>query len=200
MGSLFKDKSYMAEEIIKNSIKKNKLKCFAMIVIALIALLTGIIVAIRTRSISTFTQVLGDAENLNDTNFWLRFLSMAVVFSFVVIASLSPWLCPLALLFIAYRAFLMGGNITLLIILNGISGVVVGLLVVLPCQIISLLLFILFYLLLCEARSYKGCYGCERRRNYSLMLVLFGMALIVAICLIESFLIGLLSPKVIFVF
>lgn len=202
MGNSSKNRAiYAVKEAGVDAIKKNKFKFLFMASIAVIALLTGIIIAIKTQSITTFTRLLGEKkECLNGTTFWLRLLSMLVVYAFIVIGSLSPWLCPIAFLFVAYRAFLMGGNITLLIIFNGLSGTVVGLLVVLPCQLISLALFIFLFLLLCEARNYKKCYGCERVKNYWLLLVLVGVLLITLLCLVESLLISLLSPNVIFVF
>lgn len=202
MGNSSKNRAFYAiKEVGVDAIKKNKFKFLFLAVIAMIAILTGVIIAIKTQSISTFTRLLGEKkECLNGTTFWLRLLSMLVVYTFIVLASLSPWLCPIAFLFVAYRAFLMGGNITLLIVFNGISGMVVGLLVVLPCQLISLALFVFLFLLLCEAKNYKKCYGCERVKNYWLLLVLIGVLLITIVCLVESLLISLLSPSVIFVF
>lgn len=195
-----KNPLFNIKEIIISAVKKNKLKLLIIIICTLIALLTGTIIAIKTKSFSVFSTFFDDAESLNDTNFWLRLLSMLVVFGFVILGSIKPWLCPFAILFIAYRAFLMGGNIALLIILNGLTGLVASLIVVIPCQLLSLALFILFYLLLCEGKSYKCSYGSERVKNYSLMLILVGVGCFVLICMLESLLIWLISPKVIFVF
>lgn len=188
------------KELVITAIKKNKIKFLMVSICTLIALFTGIIIAIKTKSFNVFSTFLGETDNLNGTNFWLRLLSMLVVFGFVILGSINNFLSPLAILFIAYRAFLMGGNIALLIIFNGLSGLVIGLIVVIPCQIISLALFMLFYLLLCEGRVYRKCYGSDRTKNYSLMLILLGVGCFIALCLLESLFIWLISPKVIFVF
>ena len=193
--------SFGVKDFCSEVIKNNKIKCFILLGLTIISLFTGIIVAIKTQSISTFTKILGDEQKtLNGTNFFMRLLSMFVVLCFVVLGGFKSWLCPFAFLFIAYRAFLMGGNITLLIILNGISGIVVGLIVVLPCQLLTLLLFLSVYILLCDGRRCKREYGCEKVKNYKLLVVLFAVCLILILCLLESLLITMLSPTVIFVF
>lgn len=188
------------KEVLGEAIKKNKIKLLIILIITTISLFTGIILVIKTQSLDAFTNVFGGEDDLAGTSFFLRLLSMLVVLGFVILGSLNIWLCPFALLFIGYRAFLLGGNITLLIIFNGLSGLMVGLLVVLPCQLICLATFILLFLLLCEGRNCKKCYGSERVKNYWLWVIFVGVLLLVVICLIESLFIYIVSPKIVFVF
>lgn len=188
------------KEVVCDAFRKNKIKFIIILFCTLTSLFAGIIIAIKTKSLDVFTSFLGDAKKLKGTNFWLRLLSMLVIFGFVLLGSLRVWLSPFAILFISYRAFLLGGNISLLIILNGLSGFVIGLIVVLPCQILSLILFVLFYLLLCEGRGYRKSYGCDRMKNYNVILILAGVGCFILICLLESLFIWLLSPQIIFVF
>lgn len=191
---------FSGKDLILSAFKKNKLKLLIILICTLIALFTGVIIAIKTKSFNVFSTFLGDVESLNKTNFWLRLLSMLVVFGFVILGAINDWMSLFAILFISYRAFLMGGNIALLVMFNGLSGIVISLVVVIPCQLISLALFILFYLLLCEGRIYRKCYGSDRFKNYWLMIILIGVGCFVLLCLLESFFIWLISPKVIFVF
>lgn len=188
------------KEFFCQTCKRYKFRLLIVLIASLIAMLTGVILAIKTKSVDYFS-LWGKGQNrISQTSFWLRLLSMLVVFFMVVIGSLNVYLMPIGILFIAYRCFLMGGNITLLIILNGISGIVIGLMVIVPCQLISLTIFILAFLFLSEARGYKRKYECERQRHYFIFLMLIGILSIVVLCLLESLLICLFSPKVIFVF
>ena len=192
---------YSIKEFSCETIKRNKIKLMLVLLVTIIALLTGVIIAIKTKSISTFSKFLGQkSEHLNSTNFWLRLLSMLIVFSFIFIGCLTKWLCPLAYLFLAYRAFLMGGNIMLLLLLNGISGIVIGVLVVLPCQLLTLIVYISFYLLFCDGKNYACHYGCDRARGYKAIVIVSALVALLLICLLESLLILVIPPKIIFVF
>lgn len=175
-------------------LKESKLKLIIFGVICFIALLTGIIVAIKT------CHSLENLENYNlldfGFGFWGRLLSMLFVALICFGCSFLPWLFPVAIIFLAYRAYLLGVSLAWIIICNNFMGVVFSLFVILPCQLLVLGIIIIMYVLLCKARRECAGKGDFKKRATILILALL---FLVAICIVESLLFVIFSPSVILV-
>lgn len=183
-------------------IKQSKLKFLITSLLFVVAILTGIIVALRTRS----HYEIGDNYGVVDvttggltTTFFARLFSMILITLICFGCSFLPYLYPLAMVFLCYRAYLLGLNITLMIALYGLSGVVVSLIVALPCQLIALAVLGLFYFLMAQTtKDFKRFGGC-RTPNQRKKLIIFTLILILAICILESILLWIFSAKIILV-
>ena len=178
-------------------LKESKLKLIILAALTIIALLTGIIVACKTgrgyEDIDKF-----DLLNFG-FGFWGRLFSMLLVALICFGCSFCPFLFPIALIFLAYRGFLLGLDLTLIIICNTFSGIVVSILVILPCQLIALAVMVLMYVLLCKTQKDFKCFGGGKVVHQRLKVLLLALGVLIAVCLVESLLFTLLSPNVILI-
>ena len=111
----FKDVAGFALEIIKES----KLKIILLSAISLITFLAGIIVALKTHSSYENLENYGIVDVRTGsltTSFFSRLLSMLFIALIMLGCSFSSYLFPFAVLFLAYRAYLLGLNICLMIV------------------------------------------------------------------------------------
>ena len=183
-------------------LKGSKLKLLFTCIFLVIALLTGIIVATKTHSHYEIGENYGVVDVTTGgvtTTFFARLFSMILIAGIVFGCSFISYLYPLAVVFLAYRAYLFGLNIALMLILYGFSGVIVTFLVVLPCQLLALIILTVFYLLMALTTKDLKCFGATRlSRQRSKILVMTFIALLV-ICILESILLWLFSAKIILI-
>ncbi|MBO5394874.1 MAG: hypothetical protein J6A28_03110 [Clostridia bacterium] len=191
-----KHKNRQPLSFVFDLLQQSKLKVILLGCFAFTAFLTGIIVAARTGS--SFDDVAEFDIFSFGSGFWGRLFSMILVASICFGCSFTKFLFPLALLFLAYRGYLLGINITLIIVFNGLTGIVGALLVVLPCQLLALFVMLLMYILLCKTR--KDC-GLVSGTCMKQCFVIFLGALIFlsVVCILESLLFALFSPTVILI-
>jgi len=183
-------------------IKESKLKVVITSILLLIALLTGIIIALRTHSFYKVGENYGVVDVTSGgltTTFFARLFSMLLVGAIVFGCSFIHYLYPLAMIFLCYRAYLLGLNIALMLILYGLPGIVVSLIVALPCQLIALVVLTLFYLLMCQSvKDFKRFGGC-RTPSQKMKILIFTLIILLTICILESLLLWIFSAKIILV-
>ncbi len=184
--------------------KTNKLKIFVLIFIVLLALITGIFTAIKYIK----TDTLFDFNNFGLTEFskgniaslslfFQRLLSYLVVLSLLFLCSLYAPLFPVGCIIIAYRSFLLGLNVALIISLCGISGLISALLIFL-FQFFILFLCAVF-LCLCRKKIFcKRKFGKGEGINAFLLFLIF-VLLMTIVNLLETLILILLSANVILV-
>ena len=177
---------------LKELFRVSKWKVILYSTFCLIALLMGIIIAIKT---SSENLQLGK-YNLLDFGYglWGRIFSTVFVALICFGASFFAWLCPLAIIILCYRAYLLGISICWIILCNNLMGVMFSFFVILPCQIAILGVLTCLYLILCRQRK-EFCYYARGRWG----LLAFGIMILVVICVVESLLFTLFSPDIILV-
>lgn len=203
-------RSYKAHSFINglrfscaNSVKANKAKIIVATIFILIAIATGVFVAIRSN--------LNDLCNLREislSDFYSGFVASASAFGsrcfsllvnvLVLIAlSFSPYLFPLSLFLFVYRAYLFGLNFALIFIFYGIGSAFTAVVIILPCQLVTLFALLMFYLILVQINHNCKKFGgadCNR-----LIFVFIGFLILLLINLTETTLLLLLSGRVIMV-
>ena len=190
------------KNFIFDSLKECKIKAIVLFIFMLITFLTGIIVAIKTHSDWGAASGLGIIDTKTGgltSTFFTRLLSMLFIYLILFGTSYLSFLFPIAVIFLAYRSYLLGLNITLIIILHGFSGAIISILVALPCQLLALLILAVFYILLCRTTKDYKCFGGSRVNNQRLTLCLVTLGILAAICFIESILLLIFNAKIILV-
>lgn len=183
-------------------LKVSKIKVIIISSVILITFLTGIIVAIKTQANYDNLESLGVVcfgNNAFNTSFFSRLLSMLLIAIICFGCSFTDYLLPVATLFLAYRGYLLGVNICLIIAVNGIGGIIFSILIILPCQIIALFLLAIFYILMAKTNKDLRCFGGCRVPNQKMKIVLSIIISLVLICVLEALLLAVFSPKVILV-
>jgi hypothetical protein len=184
--------------------KENKKTTLFLILLATLGLLTGIFTAIRYSqgavlinfndlSLSQFLR--GD---LGTYNFFFSRLFSTLVISFIIFfCSLSIFLVPVGFIVLAYRSYLLGLNATIIIIFNGVGGIISCMLIIIPCQIISLLIIAIFCSFVFKKAYLKRKYGMCEIKIWDKFLIT--VILLIIINLIETFLLYIFSSKIILV-
>ena len=129
--------------------------------------------------------------------FFSRTLSLSINVIILFGVSFVPFLFPLAEILIIYRGYLFGLNFALIFILYGLGGSLTAIVVILPCQLLTLFILIMFYLILSKINSNCRRFGgtdCNR-----FLFLLFGFLLLVLVNLVETLLLYLLNGQVILV-
>lgn len=183
----------------------NKVKIIVMLFVVAITLLTGIFTASKYlaggQSISFKDYGIVEFANGSITTvaiFFKRTLSFSVVLLLLLLCSLYAPLFPLSLLIIAYRSFLLGLNITLIVVLYGFSGIFVGILIIFPFQLLILCLMCGYFLMSRNKCLIKTRYGKGVGVNPLVLLLIFILILsLVNIC--ETVLLVVFSANVILV-
>lgn len=194
----FKDATRFACDMLKES----KLKIVIVSVVTIIALLTGIIVAAKTHSSYKGLDGYGIVDVRTGgltTTFFTRLLSMLFIALILFGCSFSVYLLPIGIIFLAYRAYLLGLNICLMIIFYGFSGVVVTVIIAFPCQLIAIALLGLFFILMSKTIKDYKCFGGCRVPNQRMKIIVSALVALLAICLVESLLLALFSARVILI-
>ena len=187
-----------------NIIRENKGKIFLTILLVLVSIFVGVFLAIKNNN----SYNLGNLQEIKLENFYSgvvasssafmsRCISLSVNIVILTVISFTPYLFPLAQVLFCFRGYLFGLNITLVFIFYGIGSIITAVVVIIPCQIISLLVLIGFYLVLmktnCNCRRFGSC-DCNR-----FVFVLIGIVLCLVINLIETILLVVLNGNVILV-
>lgn len=184
-------------------IKTNQIKLIIVGIITLIAFVTGIFTAIKftNGSITIIYSDFGIKEFASGTigtteMFFQRFLSYAVILLILTLCSLTSFLFPVGMIFIVYRGFLLGLNITFIIVIYGISGIITGILIIFPLQLLILVLMIVFFIMARNRCIVKSKYGTKSGINVFLLMLVF-LLLLTLVNLVETILLVISSAKVI---
>lgn len=204
-------KSYKSHSFInglrfsaQKSLKENRGKFFLTLSLCLIAIFVGVFVAIRYSNNSSLSRLqeisLDDFKDGfvgSSSAFFSRSISLAINVLILFGVSFLPFLFPLAEILFVYRSYLFGLNFTLIFVLYGLGGVLTAVVVILPCQLFTLFVLILFYLILSKINSNCKRFGRTECNRFVYLLMWF-VALIV-INLVETLLLYLLNGQVILV-
>lgn len=185
--------------------KENKKITLFFILIAAIGLFTGIFAAIRYHSGFTLLD-FNDFSLTSYLNgelgtsglFYSRLFSVSIVSTIVLISSFSIYLIPVNFIVLIYRSYLLSLNCTIIILFNGLGGIICSLLIVLPCQILSLLLILMFCSYSYKYAYVKKKYGvCNEFKIWHKFLIFLFLLLIIN--LFETFLLYIFSSRIILV-
>ncbi len=184
--------------------KTNKVKFFILLALIVVAMATGVFVAIKAKTNYT----LYNLREINVDSFYSgvaasssaflsRSISLAVNVVVLVVLSFSPFLFPLASALFVFRAYLFGLNFALIFIFYGIGSLFTAVIIILPCGLITLFGLVMFYLVLermnCNCKKF-GRADCNR-----LAFIFFGFLALMTINLVETILLVLLNGKIILV-
>ncbi len=187
-----------------NAIKANKLKIILTLTFVLIAMCTGVFIAIKSNRAFELCQLteisLGDFYSgfvASSSAFFSRSLSLCVNIVILTGLSFSVYLLPLAQILFVYRGYLFGLNFALIFIFYGIGGIFTAVIIVLPCQLLTLFVLIMFYFIFSRINNNCHKFGhCECNR---FLFVLIGILILLLINLVETLLLFILNGKVILV-
>ena len=151
-------------EFVLDCVKACKIKTIIILVLMVIALITGIIVAVRTKDSYSISDSFGvvdiSSNGVNSSTFFTRLLSMLLVFAILLGSSYNNYTFAIGLIFLGYRAYLLGLNLCLMIVFYGFSGVVVSVIVAFPCQLLTLVVLSIFFITMsrtfCDQRNFGG--------------------------------------------
>lgn len=187
-----------------NTIKENKIKIFLSFAFVLIAISTGIFIAVKSNN----SYSLGQLQEIDLSQFYLgiaasssaffsRCLSITINVVILSVLSFSVYLFPLAEILFVYRGYLFGLNFALIFIFYGIGSSITAIVVILPCQLLTLFVLIMFYFVLTKMnRNCKRFGGAECNRFFYIVVALI---LLLLINLVETFLLCILNGRVIMV-
>lgn len=204
-------KSYKAQSFINGlrfscvgAIKANKGKIILTFVLIFIAICTGVFIAIKSHN----NYSLGYLQEIDVCDFYTGFVasasaffsrSISLVVNVVILTGLSfsIYLFPLSQILFIYRGYLFGLNFALMFIFYGVGGIFTAIVIVLPCQLITLFVLVMFYMIFCNINRNCQKYGnCDCNR---FVFVLSALFLVILINLLETLLLLLLSGRVILV-
>lgn len=174
--------------------------------IVLVGFLTGIFsglksnaetfaVPFNTFSLETFLK----GELGTFSLFWQRFLSSQFIFVVISISFWSPWFCVLGGFVVCYRAFLLGLNITVMIVVFKTVGTITALVFVFPFQFCLLALHVCLLIFALQNAKRKRLPFANHQKIVALKAFFtFSLASLI-LCVLETLLLFLFSSKVILV-
>lgn len=204
-------KSYKSHSFINGlrfscsrTLRENRGKFILTLILVLIAIFAGIFVAIKysgSESLSRLQEIsLDDFKSGfvgSSSAFFSRMLSLSVNALILFGVSFVPVLFPIAEILIVYRAYLFGLNFALIFILYGLGGSLTAIVVILPCQLLTLFALIMFYLILSKINGNCKRYGRTECNRFIYLLV--GLLILLILNFAETLLLFLLNGKVILV-
>ena len=189
---------------LKDGIKASKFRCLCVSFFVLLGLLTGIFLAIKSNSLGKLEFLcefaLGSFEDGTIGSvgvFFTRLFSLIFVLLILTLCAKFKFLCILGYALISYRAYLFGINFVMLLLLYGLSGIFIAIFVVLPCQLLSLLAFSIYYILSCK--NYREIKLCGAPKNQTLGILLAFLLVLFLINLLEVVLLLIFRANLILV-
>lgn len=186
-------------------VRTNSVKIVVLGGFTLLALLTGIFSAVKflDGDINIIFSDFGLKEFVSGnggstTMFFQRMGSITVVMFFLTILSLHSSLFVVGGILIVYRTFLLGLNITFIVIMYGFGGIITGVLIMFPLQLAMLLIMIAFFVIARDRCIAKSKYGNRGGINIFFLLIMF-LLLLAAVNLAETLLLLLTSAKIILI-
>lgn len=182
--------------------KQNKFLFIFSAFIAVLGLITGIFVALKCgitiATLSDYNLNVYTCENVASfAMFVSRLISCFCILLILSISSLYVLLIPIGFLIIGYRSYLIGFNCALLVCLFGISGAITSIVVILPCQLVLTLTFIIYFVLMINRAEQKKKFGHTCISFWKLFFVF--SAILFFICLVETFLLLIFNANTILV-
>lgn len=204
-------KSYKAHNFVNGlrfscvkSFKESRFKIIISLSLIFIAFLTGVFVAIKLKKVADITAV-SDYCLANFSNgilgsmsvFMSRLTSLVFIVGLLSLCSFTIFLIPVAEVILIYRAYLLGVNLLLMIMLHGISGIITAVIVVLPCQICMLVTLTIYYIVFLKINKNRKNFG-KAECNRGLFVLSF---ILILLCfnIIETILLYIFKANVILV-
>ena len=187
-----------------NTLKENRVKLIISFILVFTAICTGVFIAIKSKN----AYELGMLQEIDLDDFYLgvaasssaffsRTISLLVNVTILSALSFSVYLFPLAEILFIYRGYLFGLNFALVFIFYGIGGAITGIIVILPCQLLTLFVLIMFYFIFQKINRNCKKFGCTECNRF--LYVLIAILLLIVINLVETFLLFILNGKIILV-
>ncbi len=205
MKKTYKGQSIFSEikYTLSDCFRQNKLKFIISGCVLLIALLTGIIIAIKHYDSSSIHLsnygLVNFKGGILSSSFFSRLFSMLLIMLLLLGCCFTSFTFPIAILILAYRTYLLALNLTLLFILYGIPGMLISLIIALPCQLMILLILLMFYILLYSNNIACKKYGNNGGGASKLKLALIVLLLLFICNLSETILLAIFNVNVILV-
>lgn len=176
---------------ILGCVKRNKFLIIISLFLGLIGLLTGIFVAIKcgitTATLSDYNLTIYSCNEYADFGAFIsRIFSYLCLLAILTVTSLNVVIVPIGLATLTYRAYLIGFNVTLLIVLYGFTGAFTSLIIIFPIQIVSMLILVAYFVVTINSRMQKKRYGKSEISLFKTFLISFG--LLILLSLIETLL------------
>ncbi len=203
MSKSYKKQTFFSElkYFLLDCLSASKMKLIISSFILFVSLVLGIILAVKYNS-SASINILHDYGIVDfvgsgiTTSFFSRLLSIILVMLLLFGCSFTPFLTPLAILILAFRSYLLGFNFCLMLITYGVSGIIISIFVILPCQILLVLLLTFYFYSLNKCSCDRRCYGGGGERFKIILIFLLVMAIV---CLLETLLLLIFNANVIIV-
>ena len=199
----FSKRLYSFKYACSEFLAKNKIQLIVCIVFLLIGLFTGLFTAIKINRMGdtsvfesfNLTYQLSDLENFA-SNFFTRLLSYELVLLLLLLFSLTPFLNVFGWCLIAYRSFLVSINCVMIVFVFSFNGIIKSLLIIFPCQLIMLVIMILFFSFLTGQIKNNKQSGCK---TSMLLPFLICSILLTIVNILETLLLFLFRSNVILV-
>ncbi len=186
------------------AVRANKWKIAVIVALVLCGIGVGVFVAVKYNTSYQLYQLREiDLQDFysgfaaSSSAFLSRTMSLFVNLILIVLLALSPYLFPFACALFVFRAYLFGLNFALIFVFYGIGSLFTAVIIILPCQMLTLFVMILFYLLLRQLNQNCKRYGGVDVNR--LVFVIGGFIALVLLNLVETLLLCLLSGRVILV-
>ena len=131
--------------------------------------------------------------------FFTRFFIALGLFVLIWLSNLKPWLCFITPIIIIYRAFLIGLNCAVLIVLFKLGGIINVLVVYIPTQIIMLGCLIIWGSVCMRQNIYSKHTNCPcvsmRFLANTLTVLIFCLSGLLIACLLEAILLPVLTAS-----
>lgn len=187
-------------------LRVNKYKLIFISFFVLVGLLTGVFTAIKYvdgyKSINFNDFLLEHFANGNIGSvnlFFQRMLSYSCFTLILLLCSLTGFLFPIGLFVIVYRTYLLGLNITLIVLLYGLGSVFSVVIIILPMQLVMIALGIIFFCLTRNRQKNKKKFGKKLYGINCFLLWLIFIALLTIVNILETVLLLLFSAQIILV-
>ena len=189
---------------IETGLKKNKWKLIFTFLLMILGIVGGIVVATKTNAYNSFKAIQEIDINgfekgvvASSSAFLSRTFSLLFNVLLLTLCSFTIFTVPLAELLLIYRSYLFGLNFALIFVFYGFGSLLTAIVVILPCQIITLIILAVFYFLLFDQNIACKKYGTGDFNR--VMLVLLCFLVLFLLNGIETILLILLNGKVILV-
>lgn len=187
-----------------NAIRANKIKLIISFIFIVVAISTGVFVAIRShRNCSLYCLQEINLESFytgfaaSSSAFFSRCFSLCINFVLITGFAFVPSLFPLTLVLVVYRSYLFGLNFVLIFIFYGVGSIFTAVVIVLPCQLLTIFAMVAYYLVLQQIICNFKKYGCaEFNKN---LFIICGLVFFLLINLAETLLLFFLNGRVILV-
>ncbi len=186
-----------------DNVREHKKLTLFIILFCLIGILTGIFTGIKYlngASLISFndfslSQYLSGELGSQDL-FFSRLLSSSIILIIISFSTFCIYLTPINLILLTYRGYLLSLNCTLIIVLNGLGGILSCLLIIIPCQILSLIILSLYCSYAFKTAYIRKKYG-TKCKSYKILLLTF--LLLLLLNGIETLLLYLFSSNIILI-